>query len=68
MAQTVKNLFAMQEIQVQSLGREDSLEKGMATHWSEKDLQWERLRQEEKGTAEDEMVGWHHQLNGHEYG
>ena len=21
--------------------------------------------QEEKGTAEDEMVGWHHQLNGH---
>ena len=23
-------------------------------------------RQEEKGTAEDEMVGWHHQLSGHE--
>ena len=23
--------------------------------------------QEEKGTTEDEMVGWHHQLNGHEY-
>ena len=23
-------------------------------------------RQEEKGTPEDEMVGWHHQLNGHE--
>ena len=22
-------------------------------------------RQEEKGTAEDEMVGWYHQLNGH---
>ena len=22
--------------------------------------------QEEKGAAEDEMVGWHHQLNGHE--
>ena len=21
--------------------------------------------QEEKGTREDEMVGWHHQLNGH---
>ena len=21
-------------------------------------------RQEEKGTTEDEMVGWHHQLNG----
>ena len=24
--------------------------------------------QEEKGTTEDEMVGWHHQLNGHEFG
>ena len=23
-------------------------------------------RQEEKGTTEDEMVGWHHQLNGYE--
>ena len=24
-------------------------------------------RQEEKGTTEDEMVGWHHRLNGHEF-
>ena len=24
-------------------------------------------RQEEKGITEDEMVGWHHQLNGHEF-
>ena len=23
-------------------------------------------RQEEKGTTEDEMIGWHHQFNGHE--
>ena len=23
--------------------------------------------QKEKGTTEDEMVGWHHQLNGHEF-
>ena len=23
-------------------------------------------RQEEKGMTEDEMVGWHHQFNGHE--
>ena len=23
---------------------------------------------EEKGTIEDEMVGWHHPLNGHEFG
>ena len=22
---------------------------------------------EEKGTREDEMVGWHHRLNGHEF-
>ena len=24
-------------------------------------------RQEEQGTAEDETVGWHHRLNGHEF-
>ena len=24
-------------------------------------------RQEEKGTSEDELIGWHHQLNGHEF-
>ena len=23
--------------------------------------------QEEKGETEDEMVGWHHRLNGHEF-
>ena len=28
-----------------------------------KDWRWE-----DKGTTEDEMVGWHHQLNGHEFG
>ena len=34
-AQEVKNLPAMQETQVQSLGREDPLEKEMAIHsWS----------------------------------
>ena len=33
-AQLVKNLPAMQETRVQSLGQEDSLEKGMATHSS----------------------------------
>ena len=25
-------------------------------------------KQEEKGTTEDEMIGWHHQLNGHGFG
>jgi len=33
-AQMVKNLPAMQETRVQSLGQEDTLEKGMATHSS----------------------------------
>ena len=28
-----------------------------------KDWRWE----EEKGMTEDEMVGWHHRLNGHEF-
>ena len=30
----VKKVLAMQEIQVRSLGQEDPLEKGMATHFS----------------------------------
>ena len=34
MGQTVKNLPAMLEARVQSLGWEDPLEKGMATHSS----------------------------------
>ena len=34
MAQKVKNLPAMQETRVQSLGQEDPLEKGMAAHSS----------------------------------
>ena len=37
--QTIKNLPAMQETQVRSLGQEDPLEKGMATHSSF--LAWE---------------------------
>ena len=32
MAQVVKNLPAMWETQVQALGQEDPLERGMATH------------------------------------
>ena len=47
MAQTVKNLTAMQETQVQSLGWEDPLEKGMATHSSI--LAWRIPRTEEPG-------------------
>ena len=39
--------------------RADSLEKSkmIGKNW----------RQEEEGMTEDEMVGWHHQLNGHEF-
>ena len=28
---------------------------------------WERLRAGGEGTTEDEMAGWHHQLDGHEF-
>ena len=31
--------------------------------WKDPDA-WKDWRREEKGTAEDEMVGWHHRLNG----
>ena len=34
MAQTIKNLLAMQETRVQSLGQEDPLEEEMAPHSS----------------------------------
>ena len=34
MAQTVKNMLAMQKTWVRSLSQEDPLEKGMATHCS----------------------------------
>ena len=47
MVQTVKNLPAMQETQVQSLGWEDPLEKGMAAHSSI--LAWRTARTEEPG-------------------
>ena len=46
-AQTLKNLPTMQETQVQSLGQEDPLEKGMATHSST--LAWRSPRIEEPG-------------------
>ena len=36
------------------------------SHWK-RPWCWERWRQEEKGTIEDEMIGWHHRFNGHEF-
>ena len=47
MSQTVKNLPEMQEIWVQSLGQEDSMEKEMTTHSSI--LAWEIPWTEEPG-------------------
>ena len=46
-AQIENNLPAMQEAQVRSLGQEDPLEKGMATHSSI--LAWRLLWTEEPG-------------------
>ena len=47
LAQVVKSLPALQEIQIQSLGQEDPLEKGMDTHSSS--LAWKIPRTEETG-------------------
>ena len=55
MAQWIKNLPAMQETQVRSLGREDPLEEGMATHSSI--LAWRIPWTEEPG--EPQSVGSH---------
>ena len=55
MAQMVKNLPAMQETQVQPLGREDLLEKGMATHSS--NLAWKIPWAEEPGMLQSKELG-----------
>ena len=58
MTQTVKNLPATQETQVQSLGQEDPLEKEMATHflilawripWTEEPGRLQSLRSQRVG-------------------
>ena len=45
-----------------------------AKNWLTGKKPWERWRkiekdwrQEKKGTTEDEMIGWHHRLDGHEF-
>ena len=50
MAQSVKNLPALQEAWVQTLGWEDSLEKEMVTHSSI--LAWEISQTEELGSLQ----------------
>ena len=58
MAQTVKNPPAMQETLVRSLGQEDPLEKGMATHpsilawripWTEETVRIQFMRSQRVG-------------------
>ena len=53
-AQPVKNLPAMQETWVQSLGREDPLEKEMAIHCSI--LAWENPWTEEPGGQQSRVT------------
>ena len=67
MAQMVKNLPAMQETQIWSLGQEDPLKKGMATHsiifawripWTEEpsglqSMGWQRVRNTHNYTRKD---------------
>ena len=64
-AQTVKHLPIMWEIQVQSLGWEDLLEKEMATHSSI--LAWkipwmeEPGRLQSMGSQRSHLLGWYNQ-------
>ena len=69
MAQMVKNLPATQEAQVQSLGREYSLEKGMATHcsilawripWTEKPGRWQSMGSQTERLTIPNYI-WNHQ-------
>ena len=65
-AQTIKNLPAMQEMQVRSLGQKDPLEKGMATHSSV--LAWRFPWTEEPGglqSMELQRVGHNWATNTH---
>ena len=60
MAQQVKNLPAIQETYIQSLGQEDSLEEEMATHSST--LAWKISGTEELGGLQpmgSQRVGHH---------
>ena len=54
----------MLKLKLQNFGhlmrRSDSLEKTLK-------IEGKDWRREEKGTTEDEMVGWHHRLYGHEF-
>ena len=57
-AQTVKNPPAMQETWVQSLGWEDPLEEGMATHFSILDLRTHMDRGAWRATVHEVTKSW----------
>ena len=57
-AQMVKNLPAVQEMQVQSLGREDLLEKGLAIHSSILNLENPMDRGAWKATVHGVAKSW----------
>ena len=59
----VKNLAAMQETQVQSLGQEDSLEEDMVTHFSV--IAWRIPWTEEHGRLQPIGLQRVRQLDGH---
>ena len=79
MEKTLASLFNCKEIQSVHpkgfIGRTDA-EAETPTLWPPDEKNWligkdpdagKDWRWEEKGTREDEMVGWHHQFNGHEF-
>ena len=54
------------KLKLQFFGHLKKLSKKELTHWK-RPWCWQSWKQEEKGTTEGEMVGWHHQLDGHEF-
>ena len=73
-AQKVKNLPAMQETQVQSLGLEDPLEKGMTTHfgilawripWTKESAGLQSRRVTKSHTAEQLTLSFHFKHSDH---
>ena len=61
-------IMASGPITSQQIGRKQWKQWLTLFFWAPKSLQMVTAAiQEEKGTMEDEMVGWHHRRNGHEF-
>ena len=52
----------MLKLKLQYFGHMMRRANSLKTPWC-----WERLKASREGVTENEMVGWHHQLNGHEF-